>query len=186
MIRVILDRKTLRVIYYSSDINERLVVHYDTMLFDYTGDLPATMTPNNCWNFKLVGDKFIEDTPQSNDAPTLLEHNRHETINYLKYKINTARQWPTLAGPELLQIKLNDIRTGNMDFLNALATAAGLTLGEYIHRIEQHDFEYSVVLRNTDIQYEYFNRRIQNAESSEELMSIRQELENTDVRTYRL
>jgi hypothetical protein len=181
MIKIVLDVKTLRVIYYTEDANQDLVIHYDTILFEYDKPLPNGMSLTNCWNWRLVGDTFVPDTPQINTPQTILEHNRNEVRRLLEQRINECRSGLNLYS-HVLNIKTNDIKTDNMDFLTLLAQAKGVTLDYYVDMIDKEDYNLGVDLRNTEINYEYFNRLIISCMDMEQLFALRDRIYNTDLK----
>lgn len=179
MIRMILDVATMRVIYYTEDMNETLAVVDKTLSYDYLGTLPAGMKLSNSWNYRLVGNKLVNTEANSQPKISLVESNRKEAQRLLTNKINQARA--TLlsscnGGDWVRRLKLEDDV-----FLENLAQAAGVTVDQY--RLSLHDTKLvrDRQVKNTEINRVYYQRLLNEADTNEKIIAVRDQFSNNNL-----
>lgn len=180
MIRMILDIATMRVIYFTNDVNESLTVVEKTLMYDYLGELPTDFKLSNCWNWKLEGNKLqFSNDKKSKESQSLFEKNKIETIKLLNDRINQARM-PFLSncvgGDRVRDLKLN-----NDEFLYRLANIHGLTIDEYRIVLMEKQQTADRILQATEINKEYFYKKINEALDNWTLYSVREEFANIDL-----
>lgn len=184
MIRMKLDVETLRVIYFTENPDE--ILHYSpyTVDYDHMGQLPLGMSLNNCWNWTLKGNKFVntEETVVQNNS--LFENNKLEVKKLLIKRINYIRM-PYLSecvgGDYLRLLKLESSHEDDSFFITELARAANLTKEEYKVFILSKKQEYDKILETTEINKIYYLRLINEAPSDYHLFLVRDEFANIDL-----
>jgi hypothetical protein len=87
--RIILDISTNRIIFFTKDYNQTLIVDENTVLYDYTKPLPENLTISNCWNFRLNG-QTIEETKYVNQnlKESELSFNKKTFIKQINARLN--------------------------------------------------------------------------------------------------
>lgn len=179
MVRMILDVATMRVIYYTTDVNESLDVVDSTLSYDYLGDLPSGMKLTNSWNYRLVGNKLVNTEPGSRPKVSLLDSNRKEAQRLLIERINQVRSGLLSScngGDWVRSLKLQDDQ-----FIEDLAKAAGVSSDQY--RLTLHDTKLlrDTQLKNTEINRVYYQRLLKEADSNEKIIAVRDEFANADL-----
>jgi transketolase len=180
MKRLVIDIATKRIIYFTENINEQLVEVEKTIIYDYIGEWPEECRLENCWNFRLEGDKIVDTSPVKKEEPkNLIEHNREQAINFLIDKINRNRNnlfSKCIGGDIVRALKLN-----NDVFVEQLARAKNISTTQYKKEMEQVTKEQQEKLMNTEINREFYLARLNNALTSEEILDIRDEFANKDL-----
>jgi transketolase len=180
MKRLVIDIATKRIIYFTENINEQLVEVEKTIIYDYIGEWPEECRLENCWNFRLEGDKIVDTSPVKKEEPkNLIEHNREQAINFLIDKINRNRNnlfSKCIGGDIVRALKLN-----NDVFVEQLARAKNISTTQYKKEMEQVTKEQQEKLMNTEINREFYLARLNNALTSKEILDIRDEFANKDL-----
>lgn len=184
MIRLILDTATMRVVYFTTDLNEQLNVVDKTLMYDYAFELPSNFSHDNCWNWRLNGNKIELTETKQNTTPTIFEKNKKEVLQLLETKINQSRQ-PYLSnclGGEYIRYLKNYERTWtSSEFLDKIATIHNMSTDEYRNLIlEKHQLT-DTILKITELNKEYYLKQIREAEDNWTLCSIRDEFCNVDL-----
>lgn len=180
MIRLVLDGPTMRVMYFTNDFKQDLNLVDGTLLYDHYGTRPVEMELSNCWNWKLIGNKLVNTEATVPNTPvTLFEHNRKETRKLLIEKINNARKplLPSCTGGDLIR----NFKITDNDFIKQLAKSAGLTEEQYLANVQLAKQLNEEKLKNTEINREYYNKKLNDATTDEETFAIRDKFANTDL-----
>ena len=186
MIRMILDVATMRVIYYTENLNEDLHLVEKTLMYDYSGELPERFTLNNCWNWKLVGNKLVEDEPVANNTTppyTLFDWNKSQALNLLITKVNQARKnlLSDCEGGILLRVlKYQETFVPGSQFIKGLSKANNMLPHDYIDLVKAKEDQTFEMLRITEINREYYKYRLLNCYTDEDLFMVRDELNNAN------
>ena len=184
MIRLILDTATMRVVYFTTDLNEQLSIVDKTLMYDYAFELPQNFSHNNCWNWRLNGNKLELSEPKQNTTPTLFEKNKKEVSQLLETKINQSRQpylSNCLGGDYVRELKINELSNESCEFLNKLATINSMSIDEYKNLLLKKRTDTEEILKITELNREYYRSKIDTAESNHDLTIIRDEFCNTDL-----
>jgi len=186
MIRLILDVTCMRVTYFTTNVKEKLTLNDGLLMYDYHASKPVDMTLDNCWMWKLVGNTIIysDDYPASPPPDTLIEQNRKETLKLLDKKINFARS-PILSsciGGDIIR----NFKTIDNEFINLLAQANNVSVEDYTQLINNTKTENESKLKITEINREYYIRLLKSAETSEQVIALRDELANADLTTMQI
>lgn len=181
MIRLVLDVACNRVIYFALDRNARLVTNQHVYIREWFDELPMGMTHDNCWDWKLVGDKLRLDVTTPNHYPkTLLELNKERILNFLYERINHHRRIfdPSCHHNDWVrQIKLQEAEQGGGPLLSAMAIDLGFSIEEMCNEIKVKNAEYRQILIDTEIYRERCKEKITVASTNEELYALRDEIE---------
>lgn len=180
MIRLVLDVACNRVIYYTSDRNARLVTNQHVYIREWFEALPMGMTHENCWDWKLVGDKLLLEVNTPTTYPkTLIEHNKERMLKFLIERVNEHRRPydPSCHHSDWVRtIKLAEAKDGGGPLLSAMATELGYSLQEMCEEILFKDRQYKKVLIDTEIFKETYKEKISIAVNNEELYQFRDEI----------
>lgn len=189
MIRMKLDVETLRVIYFTYSHTEPLHFSPHTLDYEYMDDLPTGMTLDNCWNWTLRGDKLIKTETNNIANKSLLENNKIELKKLLIKRINDIRTLylsEFLGDDYLKKLKLDLIKEENNHFIAELAKAANMSTQAYktifLNKIGEQD----KILQSTEINKEYYLRLINEAETDQQLFSIREEFDSKNLSEIQL
>lgn len=180
MKKLVIDIATKRIIYFTENVNEHLVEVEKTIIYNYIGEWPEECRLENCWNFRLEGDKIIDTSPVKKEEPkNLIEHNREQAINFLIDKVNRNRNnlFSKCIGGDIIR----SIKLKNNNFVEQLAKAKNISYNEYKKEIDQRKKEQDEKLMNTEINKEFYLARLNNALTSEEILDIRDEFANKDL-----
>jgi len=179
MYRLVLDINTMRVIYFTSDLNEKLTPTREILFFDYLSELPPQMKLSNCWNWRLEGVTLVESLAEIKVNPnkeTIFEFNKQECLNYLVRKINEARFHlsPDCDLGLLIRVyKYQQTYEQHSDYLDALALMNNMHTHQYVEKITKKESEVMAGLRISEINREYFKTKILNCIDSTSLYEIR-------------
>ena len=184
MIRLIIDTATMRIVYFTKDLNVNLNVVEGTLLYDYTFELDPNCSHDNCWSWKLIGNKLVYDEPQKPVVPTLFEKNKTEVTKLLTTKINQARQ-PFLsncvAGEYVRNLKLQEITNPSDKFLTKIAQIRGMSIDAYKNLLLDMQQLTDGVLKITELNREYYAKAIVDADNDQALYHIREDFCNADL-----
>lgn len=184
MIRLILDTATLRVIYFTSDLNENLTLVDQTLMYDYAFVLPENFSLKNCWNWRLVGNRLELHEGSQKTTPDIFEKNKQEVLQLLETKINQARH-PYLSkciGSEYIrELKNKELKDDSSEFLNKLSTINGMSLDEYRNFLVKIKSTTDEILKITEINLEFYKMKINSAVNNHDLAVIRDEFSNADL-----
>ena len=176
---MILDVATMRVIYYTTDMNESLTVVNSTLSYDYLGELPADMKLTNSWNYRLVGNKLVNTEVNNPRKLSLLESNRAAASRLLVDRVNQARSRLLSAcngGDWVRRLKLEDEQ-----FLESLANAAGVSVDTYRMSLHKAKTTQDQQIKNTEINRVYYQRLLNEADTDEKIIAVRDEFANTNL-----
>jgi hypothetical protein len=179
VIRLILDIATMRVIYYTADLNQPLASADRTLVYDYQGDLPTGMTLSNSWNYRLIGNRLVNTETEPAKKPSLLESNRSEAQKLLVDRVNQARNRLMSncnAGDWVRRLKIDD-----QVFIAELALAAGVSADQYRQEVLLTKTQREQELKNTEINRVYYRRLLRQAKTNEEIVALRDEFANVDL-----
>lgn len=178
MYRLVLDVNTMRVIYFTDNMDEILAHSIETLFFDYMDQLPIEMKLSNCWNWVLKGttlvhsvEKVITDNPK-----TIFDFNKQECLNYLVRRINEARKplQPDCDLGILIRVfKHQQTYNQHSDYLDGLASINNMSIHEYKKNLIQKENEAMTALKISEINREYFKRKILECTESNDLYEIR-------------
>ncbi|NBO99884.1 MAG: hypothetical protein EBU90_07115 [Proteobacteria bacterium] len=178
MLRLVLDVACNRVIYFSE--KDRLTTNDHVYVREWFEPLPMGMTHDNCWDWKLVGDKLVLDHQNTSKFPkTLLELNKERVNLYLIERVNFLRSkfLPSCSlGAEVRKIKLEEAKQQGGPLLEKLAPIMGLSLQELCEEIIFKDNEYRNLLMETEIFREQYKEKILLADSNEQVYRLRDEI----------
>jgi len=179
MIRLVIDAATMRVVYFTTDKSQKLSLNSGVLLYDYHGRLPEKMALENCWNWKLVGNSLVEPDPskQTNKEQDLIEHNRKEAIKFLHERVRNIKS--SLSTEYNLDMYTIFISGRDTDFLNLLAKNKNLTVQEY----SEHQQKFLNSIKTLELNKEVCLRNLTSAKTSEEIVSIRDDIANSDLQT---
>lgn len=184
MIRLILDTSTLRVIYFTSDLNENLTLVDQTLMYDYAFVLPENFSLKNCWNWRLVGNRLELHEGSQKTTPNIFEKNKQEVLQLLETKINQARQ-PYLSkcigSNYIRELKTKELQDSYSEFLNKLATINGMNFDEYRNLLLENYSVAEKVLKITELNLEFYRIKINAATINHDLAVIRDEFCNVDL-----
>lgn len=184
MIRLIIDTATMRVVYFTKDLNVNLTIVEGTLLYDYSFELDETCSHDNCWSWKLKGNKLVYDEPEKPILPTLFEKNRTEVTKLLNAKISQARQ-PFLSncsgGEYVRYLKNYERNWPSSDFLDKVAKIHNMTTDEYRNLILEKQQLTDAILKTTELNREYYTKAIIDAANDQVLYLIREEFCNSDL-----
>ena len=130
MKRLVIDIATKRIIYFTENVNEHLVEVEKTIIYDYIGEWPEECRLENCWNFRLEGNKIVDTSPvKKEESKELIEHNRKQAINFLIDKINRNRNtlFSKCVGGDIIRLRMFKIK----DVGEQLAKAKYICYKEY-------------------------------------------------------
>jgi hypothetical protein len=181
MIKMILDTATMRIIYFTANVDESLAIVDKTFQYDYAGDLPKGFSLNNCWDWRLDGN-VIKHAPGNKESTkeTLLQQNRKEAIKLLNERIGISRT-PLIAsckgGESIRQLKLDN----DLAFIESLAKAKGISAEEYKSTVETKRAEYLEKMKNSEINREYYLTKLKKATTNEEIIALRDSFANTNL-----
>lgn len=175
-----LDTATMRVIYFTTDVNEPLSLVDKTLLYEYDLTLPEGMQLKNCWNYRLVGNRLINtEAGAARGKVSLVESNRQEAIQLLIERINFTRRpiLSTCIGGDIIR----ELKVTDDSFLLELAKVTGTNVDEY--RLYVHDTKNKCIeqLKNSEINREYFLKQLNLATTSEEIIALRDKFVNSDL-----
>lgn len=176
---MILDVATMRVIYYTDNLDEPLTVVERTLVYDYIGELPAGMKLSNSWNYRLVGNKLVNTEAQPAKKPTLLDSNRSEALKLLNDRINQARAplLPTNHGGEWVRrLKLED-----PVFLDSVALILGQDPQNYSQQVRETKLLRDQQLKNSELNRLYYRKLLSEAKTNEDILALRDEFANADL-----
>lgn len=180
MYRLVCDVACNRLIYFTNDRQARLVTNQHVYIREWFDPMPMGITHENCWDWKLIGDKLVLDiTPTQHFPKTLLELNKERILKFLYEKINDHRRAydPSCHHNDWVrQIKLAEANQGGGPLLEAMASDLGFTVEELCNEIKFKDSEYRNVLINTEIFRERYKEKITIATTNEELYRFRDEI----------
>ena len=180
MKRLVIDIATKRIIYFTENVNEPLVEVKKCIIYDYLGEWPEECRLENCWNFRLEGDKIIDTSPKEKEKTTdLLKHNRDQAISFLIDRVDYYRSnilSKCIGGDIVRALKLKD-----NSFVEQLSRAKGISFEEYKKEIQQKEIEQTEKLKNTEINREFYLARLNKAMTNNELFDIRDEFSNKDL-----
>ncbi len=179
-----LDVETLRVIYFTKNQNEILHNSPHTLDYDYRWDLPDNITLDNCWNWRLKGDKLVNTEVTNQTVKSLLENNKAEVKKLLIKKINSTRQSLLSnynGGDYLRNLKFSAVEKDDAVFLEKLAKAANVSVERYKKIILDKKSAVDSALKNTEINKEYYQKLISEIQTNEDLFLLRDEFNNADL-----
>jgi len=184
MIRLIIDVATMRVVYFTKNPNESLAVVDQTLMYDYAFDLPVDFSIDNCWNWKLVGNKLVYSNPAKAEPPSLLENNKKEVVKFLREKINQERA-PYLGvcnGSDYIRIvKEYERQLPASEFIEKLAEIKNMSVEEYNISLIKEYQQADRILKATEINLEYYTKKINEVDNDWDLHLIRDEIGRTDL-----
>lgn len=181
MVRMILDVATMRVIYYTEDMSETLAVVDKTLSYDYLGDLPTGMKLSNSWNYRLVGNELVNTETANRPKISLIESNRKEAQRLLLDRVNQARSSmlsSCTGGDWVRSLKLQD-----EGFIDSLAQAAGVSSDQYRLSLYEIKNTRDQQIKNSEINRVYYHRLLNEADTNEKIIAIRDEFANKDLLT---
>ncbi|QHI99142.1 hypothetical protein GT347_14795 [Xylophilus rhododendri] len=181
--------KSNRVVYFTDDPDYQPPMEGNWYFVSvFQGDLPEAMTLRNCWSWRFNGDSFqdAQEPPVPEPQQALLAANRSALRYLLREKINRWRT-PTAAncylGEMLWADKLEEARRhaaaageGRFVLLQSLAAARGIGLAEAAELILAASARREAVLHESEAVRERFAHAIEQADSQEALMALRQDL----------
>jgi hypothetical protein len=176
---MILDAATMRVIYYTTDMNETLAVVDRTLSYDYLGELPSDMKLTNSWNYRLAGNKLVNTEVNNSQKLSLLESNRAAASRLLIDRINQARSKLLSAcngGDWVRRLKLEDDQ-----FIEGLAKAAGVSVDNYRMALHSAKTTRDRQIKNTEINRVHYQRLLNEADTNEKIIAVRDEFTNTSL-----
>lgn len=177
MIRLVLDTACNRVIYFSLDPAQRLVLNQHVYLRDWFDQLPNGMHINNCWDWKLVGNRLILDdqTPQQYKK-SLLETNRERMLLFLEEKINQLRkpyQSNLIAGDFLRQLKYEQSKAKQGVLIEKMAEFQQCSVDEMSNEILFQHCQFIDFMTETELFRERVKEQIQMALDNQTLYDLR-------------
>jgi hypothetical protein len=186
MIRLVLDISTMRVIYFTDDLNQTLHPADETLIHDFRHELPNEITLSNCWNWKLEGDKLVESISkkQNEYVPTIFELNKKECLNFLIQRVNDLRmkyQTDCEMGIFMRLYKFEQSFMQHSDFITMLAKVNNVFPEDYKKNVIEKEKETMEALKITEINREYFKEKINQCNNSEVLYEIRDHISSCDL-----
>jgi len=188
MIRMKLDVDTLRVIYFTNNLDETLHDVERTLSYDYRYELPEGMSLDNCWNWTLVGDKLKNtESPAKTKPSSLFENNKIEVKMLLIKRVNSCREQllsEYAAGDYIRHLKFESSSKENDFFIEALARAKGVSYEKYRTELIETKNKYDRLLKHTEINKEYYIKQIDAVTNNEDLLALRDIFQNTNLTNY--
>ena len=188
MIRMKLDVDTLRVIYFTNNLDETLHDAERTVSYDYRYELPEGMSLDNCWNWTLVGDKLKNTESTKNTKPnSLFENNKIEVKRLLIKRVNSCREQllsKYVAGEYVRNLKFESSSKENDFFIEALARAKGVSYAKYRNELIETKKRYDTLLKHTEINKEYYIKQIDEVTNNYDLFALRDIFQNTNLTDY--
>jgi hypothetical protein len=179
--------KSARVVYFTDDPDYVPPTDGDWYFASpYVGALPGGMTLRNCWSWRFNGNSFVlADTkaPRST-AERLLDSNRAALMRILVEKIDQIRKpyaASSVLGENIRRLKLEEARawmhapTSRPSFaaIEATALARNLSMQAAAELVSLRSTQTDEVLIATERVRERFALLIQNAQSNDELLRLR-------------
>ena len=183
-----LDVDTLRVIYFTNNLDETLHDAERTVSYDYRYELPEGMSLDNCWNWTLVGDKLKNTESTKNTKPnSLFENNKIEVKRLLIKRVNSCREQllsKYVAGEYVRNLKFESSSKENDFFIEALARAKGVSYAKYRNELIETKKRYDTLLKHTEINKEYYIKQIDEVTNNYDLFALRDIFQNTNLTDY--
>lgn len=181
MYRLVLDVSTMRVIYFTDNLDEVLTQSKETLFFDYVGALPADMKLSSCWNWTLQGTTLVHSvSPVSNKTTTsIFDFNKQECLKYLIQRVNDARRalQPDCDLGILIRVYKHQMTYNQHDeYLDALAKINNMRTHVYVDMIRRKEEEFMDALKISEINREYYKRLLQECSDSETLYQLRDQI----------
>jgi hypothetical protein len=136
--------------------------------------------------WKLIGNTIIysNDYPALLSPVTLVEQNRKETLKLLDNRINESRL-PMLSsciGGDIIR----SFKTTDDEFINLLAQVNDMSVEEYTQLVNNKKIEYESKLKITEVNRQYYIKLLKSAETSEQIIALRDKLANADLTTMQI
>lgn len=113
--RFIIDLPTNRIVFYTDDLSQHLVTDEQCVIADYTGELPASMTEKNSWNYKFYDQKIISPTPVTRQTISITDQNRKTFIDQVTTKVNEKLAEFNTASLQFLNNKMEQAASGYLE-----------------------------------------------------------------------
>lgn len=179
MNRLVIDIATLRVIYFSKDESELITIPGRCVQRDWIDDIPESMTLQNCWDWKLRGDKLVNTEENNLQPQSRMDRNRMEAIKFLNQRIDITRTalLPTCKGGEFIRtLKLKDD-----EYINMLAMACEMDPKLYKINVMHKADVYEDLMKATEINREFYTHKFKNCSEDKELLNLRDFVSSTDL-----
>jgi len=185
MPRLIIDIATNRVTYFTTDMEQTFTLNEHVTMRDWLEDLPADMKLNNCWNWRIAGNK-LENT-ELNTAPpalSLFEQNKNKVRNLLIEKINDARRpyfSKAVGGDYIRDRKLKEAQEGNGPLIEQIANSQFKDLATVCSEIIAAYRKFAhVMARTEELKFQY-QKAINECTEETKLWQIRDEFCNKNL-----
>jgi hypothetical protein len=185
MPRLIIDIATNRVTYFTTDMEQTFTLNEHVTMRDWLEDTPSDMKLNNCWNWRIEGDKLVNTEINNNPPPlTLFQQNRNKVRNLLVEKINDARRpyfSKAVGGDYIRDRKLKEAQEGNGPMVEQLANDQGKDIATVCSEIIAAYRKFAYVMARTEELKLKYQKAINEATQDSQLWAIRDEFANTNL-----
>lgn len=185
MPRLIIDIATNRVTYFTTDMEQTFTLNEHVTMRDWLEDLPADMKLNNCWNWRIAGDK-LENT-EINSAPpalSLFEQNKNKVRQLLVEKINDARRpyfSKVVGGDYIRERKLKEAQEGAGPLVEQIANSQFKQLSTVCAEIIASYRKFAYVMTRTEELKLQYQKEINECKEEAVLWKIRDEFSNKNL-----
>jgi hypothetical protein len=188
---IVTQVKADRIVYYTDDPDYLPPSEGDWYyVSQHLGDLPAQMTPANCWGWRYRDGEFsdVREPDEPAREAALLDSNRQALLGLLRDKIDRARaQWvpECLLGAELRALKLQQAQAWlqhapqdreTFELLAGVASTQRVTMAEAARALVERDAAMRRALVDTELVREQLARDIRAAATQDELLALRRRL----------
>lgn len=185
MPRLIIDIATNRVIYFSTDMEQTFTLNEHVTMRDWPEDLPANMQLNNCWNWRIAGNK-LENTEINKATPalSLFEQNKNKVKNLLIEKINDARRpyfSKVVGGDYIRDRKLKEAQEGSGPLVEQIANSQNKDLATVCSEIITAYRKFAYVMARTEELKLQYQKEINECNEEAVLWKIRDEFANKNL-----
>ena len=185
MPRLIIDIATNRVTYFTTDMEQSFTLNEHITVRDWLEDTPSDMTMNNCWNWRIEGDKLVNtEINKSPPALSLFQQNKNKVRQLLTEKINDARRpyfSKAVGGDYMRERKLKEAQEGNGPLVEQIANNQYKDIATVCAEIIAAYRKFSYVMARTEELKLKYEKLINEAREDKDIWAIRDEFSNTNL-----
>ena len=170
---LVLDTKSNRVIFYTSDLSQNLVLTNNSVIYRYTGIWPSQITLENCWDWMLVESELVHAATYNNrNGLSILEINRKEYIKNVNRKSNSVID--NYKKLDLIKLIIEELDNNNQggDLIKSISEGTGESLENTILYFKDQFDSYKSLLSFVEFTRHRYIRALQLCRSNSELSYI--------------
>lgn len=176
---LVIDVPTNRIIYYTTNTTEPLLLSKNTVIVQYSGPWPEEITPTTSWNWVYVDNQVKHGISYKNEQGlSLLEINREAFSEALKDR--AARLYAETPNIDLVKLVLAEARDnipGERPLISTLAKSIGDSEENIIGYYQDIYSEYTDKLRCIEFVKNRFLKAFSLCYSNSELIFLNNELQ---------